>query len=66
MPGDIEAVLGPGPIRLLVLLALKAAAAANVIVTSTGVNKRKSEIARSLGAELSISRKKVLYKLQKI
>jgi len=49
--GDVVAVLGPGPIGLLLLLALRAAGVAQLIVTGKNIDKKRLEIARGLGAE---------------
>jgi len=49
--GDTVAVLGPGPIGLLLLIALKTAGAAKVIMTGMTIDKKRLELARGLGAE---------------
>lgn len=49
--GQTAAVLGPGPIGLLALQALKAVGADYVMVAGTGADKRRLEIAHQLGAD---------------
>jgi 2-desacetyl-2-hydroxyethyl bacteriochlorophyllide A dehydrogenase len=50
-PGQTAAVLGPGPIGLLMVALLKAAGAGYIAITGTGVDKLRLDIARQLGAD---------------
>jgi len=50
--GDAVAVLGPGPIGLLLLLTLKAAGVTQLIVTGKNIDKKRLEFARELGADI--------------
>ena len=49
-PGDIVAVLGPGPIGLFCLQMAKVAGASKVIVSGLADDRRRLEIAKDLGA----------------
>jgi 2-desacetyl-2-hydroxyethyl bacteriochlorophyllide A dehydrogenase len=53
-PGETAAVLGPGPIGLLTLQLLNAAGASLVVMAGTTADRRRLEIARSLGADVII------------
>lgn len=53
--GQTAAVLGPGPIGLLTLQALRAAGAGMVMVAGTGADRRRLEIAGTLGADVIIN-----------
>ena len=53
--GQTAAVLGPGPIGLLALQALKAVGADYVMVAGTGADKRRLEIAHQLASRSSLS-----------
>ena len=52
--GHKTAVLGPGPIGLMTLQLLKAGGASLVIVTGTGSDEKRFEIAQKLGADINI------------
>lgn len=54
-PGDVVAVLGPGPMGLLTLQAAKAAGAERVIVTGVGADKGRLKVAENLGADLTVN-----------
>jgi len=54
-PGQTAAVFGPGPIGLLTVQLLKAAGAAQIIVTGTHADGSRLEIARQLGADVIIN-----------
>lgn len=49
-PGDVVAVLGPGPIGLFCLQVAKVAGASKVIVSGLADDRRRLEIAKELGA----------------
>ncbi len=53
-PGETAAVLGPGPIGLLTLQLLNAAGASLILMAGTTADRRRLEIARSLGADVII------------
>ena len=53
-PGDTVAIIGPGPIGLCLLQAAKAAGAARVIVTGIAKDKPRLQVARELGADLTL------------
>jgi 2-desacetyl-2-hydroxyethyl bacteriochlorophyllide A dehydrogenase len=53
--GHKTAVLGPGPIGLMTLQLLKAGGAALVMVTGTGSDRKRFEIAEKLGADIHIN-----------
>jgi threonine dehydrogenase-like Zn-dependent dehydrogenase len=53
-PGETAAVLGPGPIGLLTLQLLNAAGASLIVMAGTTADRRRLEIARSLGADVII------------
>ncbi|SFB30380.1 L-iditol 2-dehydrogenase [Rhizobium sp. NFR07] len=48
-PGDVVAVIGAGPIGLLVAILAKAAGASAVVLTGIGADKGRLELAASLG-----------------
>jgi threonine dehydrogenase-like Zn-dependent dehydrogenase len=50
-PGDTVAVVGPGPMGFLVMLAAQAAGASRVVMTGLGADTDRLKIARSLGAQ---------------
>ena len=52
--GQRVAVLGPGPIGLLALQVLKAAGAGLVMVAGTGADTKRLEVARELGADVTV------------
>lgn len=54
-PGDTAAVFGPGPIGLLTLQILKAAGASTVLITGTGADRTRLELARKIGADYVIN-----------
>jgi len=54
-PGDVVAVLGPGPTGLLALQAAKVAGAANVVVTGVSADEERLAVARKLGADAVIN-----------
>lgn len=54
-PGQTAAVFGPGPIGLLAVQLLKAAGAAQIIVTGTSADKKRLEIAEKMGADAIIN-----------
>jgi len=54
-PGDVVAVLGPGPMGLLTLQAAKAAGAERVIVTGVSADKDRLTVAENLGVDLAIN-----------
>ncbi len=54
-PGDTVAILGPGPAGLLTLQASKAAGAGLVAVTGTDADAERLEIARRLGADITVN-----------
>jgi len=54
-PGDVVAVLGPGPMGLLALQAAKVAGASHIIVTGTNADIDRLEVAKKLGADLMIN-----------
>ncbi|MDI2098887.1 zinc-dependent alcohol dehydrogenase [Ruicaihuangia caeni] len=49
VPGDLVAVIGCGPIGLLTLVLARNAGASNVVVTGTGADAARLELARELG-----------------
>lgn len=49
-PGDTVAVVGPGPMGFLVLLAAKAAGASRLVMTGLKVDRDRLKVATSLGA----------------
>ncbi|MBI2853717.1 MAG: alcohol dehydrogenase catalytic domain-containing protein [Chloroflexi bacterium] len=51
LPGNSVALLGPGPIGLLLLQCLKAAGAWPLIVVGTSRSKKRLELARDFGAD---------------
>jgi len=53
--GQTAAVLGPGPIGLLTLQALKASGAGHVMVAGTGADAERLQIAYELGADDTIN-----------
>lgn len=53
-PGDVVAVLGPGPTGLLALQVAKAVGAEKVIVTGVGADKERLRVAKNLGADIII------------
>jgi L-iditol 2-dehydrogenase len=53
LPGDLAVVAGPGAIGLLTLQAVRAAGA-RVVMLGTGLDERRLELARQLGAEQAI------------
>jgi L-iditol 2-dehydrogenase len=54
LPGDLAVVAGPGAIGLLTLQAVRAAGA-RVVVLGTGLDERRLELARQLGAEHAVN-----------
>ncbi len=54
-PGDVVAILGPGPMGLLTLQAAKIAGAEQVIVTGIGADQDRLKVAEDLGADLIIN-----------
>lgn len=50
-PGETVAVFGPGPIGLFATQLLKAAGAGRIIVTGTGADGNRLEIAKEMGAD---------------
>jgi len=52
--GQTAAVLGPGPIGLFTLQALKASGAGYTLVAGTGADEKRLQIARELGADDTI------------
>jgi len=57
-PGDVVAVLGPGPTGLLALQAAKVAGAEKVIVTGASGDEERLAVARKLGADVVINAEK--------
>jgi 2-desacetyl-2-hydroxyethyl bacteriochlorophyllide A dehydrogenase len=53
-PGQTAAVLGPGPIGLLTARLLKTAGAGAVVVTGTGADTHRLDIAGQLGADVVV------------
>ncbi len=53
-PGQTAAVFGPGPIGLLTLQLLKTAGAGTIVVTGTGVDRHRLDIAKQLGADITV------------
>lgn len=53
-PGQNAAVLGPGPIGLLTLQALKAAGASAVLVAGTGADAGRLAVAARMGADVTV------------
>jgi 2-desacetyl-2-hydroxyethyl bacteriochlorophyllide A dehydrogenase len=53
-PGETAAVLGPGPIGLLTLQLLNAAAASLIMMAGTTADRRRLEIAGRLGADVIV------------
>jgi len=53
-PGDRAAVLGPGPIGLMVLQILKAAGASLLMMAGTSADRKRLEMAERLGADIII------------
>ena len=49
-PGDTVAVVGPGPMGFLVMLAAQAAGASRVVMTGLSLDRDRLKIAQSLGA----------------
>jgi len=49
-PGDAVAILGPGPLGLLLLVAARAAGAAPIVVIGLGADTERLSLARDLGA----------------
>jgi L-iditol 2-dehydrogenase len=54
-PGDIVAVLGPGPMGLLSLQVAKAVGAGKVIVTGVRTDGERLAVAKNLGADLAVN-----------
>jgi 2-desacetyl-2-hydroxyethyl bacteriochlorophyllide A dehydrogenase len=54
-PGQTAAVLGPGPIGLLTVQLLRSAGAGQIVVTGTGADERRLEIAEQMGADVIIN-----------
>ncbi len=54
-PGDVVAVLGPGPTGLLALQAAKAVGAGKVVVTGVSADEERLEVAKKLGADITIN-----------
>jgi L-iditol 2-dehydrogenase len=54
-PGDVVAVLGPGPMGLLCLQAAKVTGASKIIVTGVRADRDRLSIAETLGADLTIN-----------
>jgi threonine dehydrogenase-like Zn-dependent dehydrogenase len=48
-PGDVVAIIGAGPIGLLVGILSKAAGASSIVITGIGADAGRLELARSLG-----------------
>jgi 2-desacetyl-2-hydroxyethyl bacteriochlorophyllide A dehydrogenase len=53
-PGDTVAIIGPGPIGLCLMQTVKASGAARVIVTGIAIDKPRLQVAKDLGADLTI------------
>ncbi len=53
-PGQTAAVFGPGPIGLLTVQLLRVAGASKIIVTGTGADKQRLELAKQMGADAVI------------
>jgi len=53
-PGQTAAVFGPGPIGLLTVKLLKTVGAGQIIVTGTGADGRRLELAKQMGADVII------------
>lgn len=54
-PGDNAAVLGPGPIGLLLMLVLRAAGAGRLMVTGAKDDAKRLALAEKLGADLVVN-----------
>jgi L-iditol 2-dehydrogenase len=54
-PGEVVAVLGPGPMGLLTIQAAKIAGAKHVILTGVSADKERFNIAKGLGADSIIN-----------
>jgi 2-desacetyl-2-hydroxyethyl bacteriochlorophyllide A dehydrogenase len=54
-PGEVVAVLGPGPMGLLTIQAAKIAGARQVILTGVSADKERFDIAKKLGADVIIN-----------
>jgi len=56
-PGDAVAIIGPGPIGLLCAMMAKLAGAGKVVVIGVPVDARRLDIARTLGADVTLGSK---------
>jgi L-iditol 2-dehydrogenase len=54
-PGDFVAILGPGPIGLLTAQAAKAAGVHPIVVAGVGADKERFEVARKMGADMTVN-----------
>jgi L-iditol 2-dehydrogenase len=54
-PGEVVAVLGPGPMGLLTIQAAKIAGAKHIILTGVSADKKRFNIAKGLGADSIIN-----------
>ncbi len=54
-PGDTVAVVGPGPMGFLVLLAVRAAGASRLVMTGLKVDRDRLQVAKSLGAHTIVA-----------
>jgi L-iditol 2-dehydrogenase len=54
-PGQTAAVFGPGPIGLLTIQLLKTAGAGLIIATGTSADENRLEIAKQIGADVTIN-----------
>jgi L-iditol 2-dehydrogenase len=54
-PGDAVAILGPGPMGLLTVQAAKAAGAHPVIVAGVNADKERFNVAKELGADITVN-----------
>jgi 2-desacetyl-2-hydroxyethyl bacteriochlorophyllide A dehydrogenase len=53
-PGDVVVVLGPGPIGLLIVQMCKALGAGQVVILGQEADRPRLEVARKLGADLTL------------
>lgn len=54
-PGDVVVVIGPGPIGLFSLQVAKLSGAGTVVVTGTNKDRNRLELARELGADITVN-----------